>query len=245
MSRSTPHVVAAASLTAASALMVVTAVADPMLEQGPDLAAQARGTSTAIVAAGLATVALAVLLAVGTAALLLVVRGRGRRLVLAAALVTVAGAPGFVLDAGVELAVLDLARSDADDTVVASTAAVLDAGTVETLAFVGILLAWAGLLLLPLALWRARLVPPALAALLLLAAFVEPAAHRVMTAHVVAHVVLLAGYALVAQRLLQAAATVPDRGAPTVSAAPSPPHGRAVSPRQGGIGGSRGSLRPR
>lgn len=231
MSRSTPHVVAAASLTAAVALMVVTAVADPTLEQGPDLAAQARGSSTAVVVAGLATVALAVLLAVGTAALLLVVRQRGRSLLVAAALMTVAGAPGFILDAGVELVVLDLARSDVDDTVVASAAAVLDGGTAETLAFVGILLGWAGLLMIPLALWRARLVPAALAALLLLATFVEPAAHRAKAAHMVAHVVLLVGYAVVAQRLLRTASTVPDSGAPTVAAAPSPSRAKTVSPR--------------
>lgn len=229
MTQSTPYVVAAASLAAAAALMAVTAVADPMIEEGPGLAAQARGASTAILVAGLATVALAVLLAVGTATLLLVVRGRGRRLLVAASLVTVVGAPGFVLDAGVELVVLDLARSDIADTVVASAAAVLDGGTAETLAFVGILLAWAGLLLLPLALWRSGLVPPALAALLLLAALVEPAAHRAKAAHIVAHLVLLVGYALVAQRLVRTSATVPGRGAPTLAGSPS--RGQSVSPR--------------
>lgn len=229
MSRPTPHLVAAASLTAAAALMVVTAVADPMLEQGPGLAAQARAASTAVVVAALATGALAVLLAVGTAALLLVVRGRGRRLVLAATLVTVSGAPGFVLDAGVELVVLDLARSNVDDALVASVAAVLGGGTAETGAFVGILLAWAGLLLLPLALWRAGVAPPALAALLLLAAFVEPAAHRVKAAHVVAHVLLVVGYALVAQRLVRGAGTVPDPGAPTAAQSSQGEH---VSPHE-------------
>lgn len=201
MSRSAPHLAAASALTAAVGLMAVTAVLDPQIEDGPKIADDVQHAASSVLVAGVATVALAVLLAVGVAALALVVHGQGRRLVVAAAVVTVAGAPGFVLDAAVELTVLDLAQSDAPRDVVASVAGVLDGGSAETIAFVGILLVWAGLLLLPIGLWRARAVPGPLAAVLFLAALVEPPAHQFKPAHIAAHLVLFAGYLLLAHRL--------------------------------------------
>ena len=196
--------VAAGSLTAAVALMAVTAVADPAVEEGPGLAGSIRDAAASVTVAALATIALAVLLAVGVVALLLVVRGRGRRLTAAASLLAVLGSPGLVLDATVELSILDLARSDLDAAAVASVAAVLAGGLAETLAFLGILMVWVALLLLPPALWRAGLVPGWLATLLLLATLVEPPAHRLQAAHIVVHLVLLAGYALVARLLWRA-----------------------------------------
>jgi hypothetical protein len=201
MTRLAPRVVAVTSLTAAVALMAVTAVADPSLEAGAQLGQSTRGAGGSLLVAGLATVALAVLLAVGAATLVLIVPGRGRALVVAAAVATVAGAPGFILDASVELALLDLARSHLGDDVVASVAAVLDGGTAETIAFLGILLVWAGMLMLPVGLWRAELVPAPLAALVLLATLVEPPAHQVRAMHIAAHLVLFAGYAGIAHRL--------------------------------------------
>lgn len=204
VSNAKPRVVAAATLTVAVALMAVTAVADPAIEEGAGLAESTRNAATSVTIAGVATIALAVLLAVGVVTLLLVVRGRGRWPIVAAALLTVLGAPGFILDATIELSVLDLARSDLDAAAVTAVAAVLDGGTAEALAFLGILMVWLGLLLLPAGLWRAGVVPGWLAALLLLATFVEPPAHRFKVAHIVVHLVLLAGYTLLAQRLWQA-----------------------------------------
>lgn len=204
MTTSRPHVAAASTLTTAVALMALTAVLDPQIEDGPKLADDVQQAASSVLVAGVATVVLAVLLAVGVAALALVVHGQGRRLVVAAAVLTVAGAPGFVLDAAVELTVLDVARSDAPRDVVASVAGVLDGGSAETIAFVGILLVWGGLLLLPIGLWRARAVPAPLAAVLFLAALVEPPAHQFKPAHVAAHLVLLAGYVLLATRLWKA-----------------------------------------
>lgn len=208
MTTSRPHV-AASTLTTAVGLMALTAVLDPQIEGGPKLAEDVQQAGSSVLVAGVATVALAVLLAVGVAALALVVHGQGRSLVVASAVVTVAGAPGFVLDAAVELTVLDLAQSGAPRDVVASVAGVLDGGSAETIAFVGILLVWAGLLLLPIGLWRARVTPGPLAAVLFLAALVEPPAHQFKPAHIAAHLVLLAGYVLLAQRLSKrSAATV-------------------------------------
>jgi hypothetical protein len=204
VSKARPHLVAAASLTAAVALMAVTAVADPAIEEGAGLADSIRNAAASVTIAALATIALAVLLAVGVVALLLVVRGRGRWLIVAASLLTVLGAPGFILDATIELSMLDLARSDLDAAAVASVAAVLEGGTAETLAFLGILMVWVGLLLLPASLWRAGLIPAWLAALLLLATLVEPPAHRLKAAHIVVHLVLLAGYAAAAHLLWRA-----------------------------------------
>lgn len=207
MSKSAPHLVSGTALGAAVALMLVTAVLDPLVEGGP---AEAGGISRAggqITLAGLATIALAVLLAVGVAALLPVVHGDGRRLLAASAVLAALGAPGFVLDAAVELIVLDLASSNLGAGALSNAAGLLEGGLAETLACGGILLVWAALLLFPVAVWRAGLAPAPLAALLLVATLVEPPSHQLRRTHIAVHLVLLAGYVALAHRLWSAGST--------------------------------------
>jgi hypothetical protein len=196
--------VAAAALTGAVALMLVTALADPSLEEGPSLAADTRKAAAGTLVEAGAQTALAVLLAVGVGASLVSLHAsRGRRLILAAAMLTVIGAAGFVFDAAVELAVLDLASSDMDPAAVALAAAVLGDGSVETIAFVGILIIWAGLLLFPLGVWKAGRIPQWLAVSLVLVTFLEPPSHQSKAVHVAMHLVLLAGYVLLARMMVR------------------------------------------
>lgn len=204
MSKSAPHLVSGTALGAAVALMLVTAVLDPLAEGGPAEAGSISRAGGQIILAGLATIALAVLLAVGVAALLPVVRGDGRRLLAASAVLAALGAPGLVLDAAVELVVLDLANSDMGAAALSRAAGLLDGGLAENLAFGGILLVWAALLLFPVAVWRAGLAPAPLAALLLVATLVEPPSHQMKLAHIAVHLVLVAGYAALAHRLWSA-----------------------------------------